>query len=235
MIQMGESSVVAFECHWYGCCIPAPAICREEIGCQFCDYPPAKIPRPRFSATVAIHFDPGVDRKLMFHVRFNRGRAAVAAGVAMWLASAGSGQAAPGLKVTGMTFVGSRGELSELVVRAEQALFYPDTNRADLVRVRASVTDAEKGESFKMTCDKAELNVETNDFKAIGNVEGVTGDGQRYSAPWVHYEHEASMLYTDAPVVVEDRHGVFRGDGFRYFINERRFELLGNVSVEQNQ
>lgn len=171
----------------------------------------------------------------MFNVQFKLGCAAVAAGVAVLLAPPGSAQAAPGLKVTGMTFVGSRGELSELVVRAEQALFYPETSRADLVQVRASVTDAEKGESFKMTCDRAELNVETNDFKAIGNVEGVTGDGQRYSAPWVSYHHEESMLYTDAPVVVEDRHGVFRGDGFRYFIDERRFELLGNVSVEQKQ
>jgi LPS export ABC transporter protein LptC len=171
----------------------------------------------------------------MRNARFNRGCAAVAAGVAVLLAATVGVQAAPGLKVTGMTFVGSRGELSELVVRAEQALFYPDTSRANLVKVRASVSDAEKGESFKMTCDEAELNVETNDFKAIGNVEGVTGEGQQYSAPWVSYEHLRSMLHTDAPVVVSDRHGQYRGDGFRYFIDERRFELLGNVSVEQNQ
>ena len=171
----------------------------------------------------------------MRSVRFSRGCAFVAAGVAVLFLNVGGAQAAPGLKVTGMTFVGSRGELSELVVRAEQALFFPDTSRADLVDVRASVSDAEKGESFKMTCDTAELNVETNDFKALGNVEGVTGDGQQYSAPWVSYEHERSMLYTDAPVVVRDEHGLFRGDGFRYFIDERRFELLGNVSVEQTQ
>ncbi len=171
----------------------------------------------------------------MLNVRFNRGCAVVAAGAAVWLSSAGGAQASPGLKVTGMTFVGSRGEFSELVVRAEQALFYPDTSRADLMTVRASVSDAKKGQSFKMTCDTAELNVETNDFKALGNVEGITGDGQQYSAPWVSYEHERSMLFTDAPVVVRDKHGLFRGDGFRYFIEERRFELLGNVSVEQNQ
>ncbi|MGE4608984.1 MAG: LPS export ABC transporter periplasmic protein LptC [Myxococcota bacterium] len=168
-------------------------------------------------------------------VRFNRGCAAVAARVAVLLATAGGVQAAPGLKVTGMTFVGSRGGLSELVVRAEQAHFFPDTSRANLVRVRASVSDGEKGDSFKMTCDEAELNIETNDFTAIGNVEGVTGEGQQYSAPWVSYEHLRSMLHTDAPVVVQDQHGRYRGDGFRYFIEERRFELLGNVSVEQNQ
>ena len=166
-------------------------------------------------------------------VRFIQSCTIVAAGVAIFLAAGDRAHAAPGLKVTGMTFVGSRGDLSELVVRAEQALFYPDTSQADLVTVQASVSDGIRGENFKMTCDTAELNVETNDFKALGNVEGVTGDGQSYSAPWVRYEHEKSMLYTDAPVEVRDKHGLFRGDGFRYYLDERRFELLGNVSVEQ--
>ncbi len=93
--------------------------------------------------------------------------------------------------------------------------------------------DAEKGESFRMQCDRAELDVETNDFTATGNVKGITGDGQRYSAPWVRYEHASSMLLTDAPVTVVDGGITFRGDGFRYHIEERRFELLGNVVMEQ--
>jgi hypothetical protein len=41
------------------------------------------------------------------------------------------------------------------------------------------------------------------------------------------------LLHTDAEVTVVDGAGRFRGDGFRYHIEERRFELLGNVSVEQ--
>ena len=57
-------------------------------------------------------------------------------------------------------------------------------------------------------------------------------NGRRYSAPWVRYDHEASMLLTDAPVTVVDASGTLRGDGFRYYIDERRFELLGNVIVD---
>jgi LPS export ABC transporter protein LptC len=132
-----------------------------------------------------------------------------------------------------MTFVGSRGSDSELVVRATSALFHPDSGVADLDEVRATVSDGEKGESFAMSCDTAELNVETNDFTATGNVEGVTGDGRRYSAPWVQYNHESSMLLTDAPVTVVDATSTLRGDGFRYYVDERRFELLGNVTVVQ--
>lgn len=132
-----------------------------------------------------------------------------------------------------MTFVGSRGDQSELVVRADTALFHSKSGLADLEVVRAQVSDAKKGESFQMQCDRAELDVETNDFTATGNVKGLTGDGQRYSAPWVRYEHASSMLQTDAPVTVVESGTTFRGDGFRYHVEERRFELLGNVVMEQ--
>lgn len=163
--------------------------------------------------------------------RFTRALAAAASGILLaGLSSAGE---SPGLRITGMTFVGSRGDESQLVVRAERAFFHPDSGLADLEVVRAQVSDAEKGESFQMQCDRAELNVETSDFTAIGNVKGLTGDGQRYSAPWVRYVHASSMLQSDAPVTLVDGGSTFRGDGFRYHIDERRFELLGNVVMEQ--
>ena len=149
------------------------------------------------------------------------------------VAGLSSAQESPALRVSGMTFVGSRGSQSELVVHADTAYFHPDSGLADLEVVRAQVSDAEKGESFQMQCDRAELDVETNDFTATGNVKGLTGDGQRYSAPWVRYEHASSMLRTDAPVTVVEGGSTFRGDGFRYHIEERRFELLGNVVMEQ--
>jgi len=164
-------------------------------------------------------------------VHFTRALAIAAGGILLGgLSSAGE---SPGLRVSGMTFVGSRGDQSELVVRSDTAFFHPDSGLADLEVVRAHVSDAEKGESFQMQCDRAELDVETNDFTATGNVKGLTGDGQRYSAPWVRYEHASSTLSTDAPVTVVDAGGTFRGDGFRYHIDERRFELLGNVVMEQ--
>jgi LPS export ABC transporter protein LptC len=139
------------------------------------------------------------------------------------------------LRATGMTFVGSRDDTSELVLHSRFATFYPDREIAQLEKVRAVVTDDVDGDSFEMTCDRAELNVETNDFRAEGLVRGTTADGQTYSAPWVEYEHEAGLLRTDAPVKMVDGTGTFRGDGFRYHVQERKFKLLGNVSVEQHR
>ncbi|MEE2677711.1 MAG: LPS export ABC transporter periplasmic protein LptC [Myxococcota bacterium] len=138
------------------------------------------------------------------------------------------------LRVTGMTFVGSRAGASEFVVRAERAVFLPENDVAQLEDVEVlSETASDEGRAFAVRCDRGELDVMTNDFLAEGNVRGQTGDGQFYEAPWVRYEHERALLYTDAPVVMQDDTGRFRGDGFRYFVKQGRFRLLGNVSLEQ--
>ena len=148
-------------------------------------------------------------------------------------ASVGLSAGAAELYVTGMTFVGSRGSVSELVLHSQTAVFHPDTDVAHLEVVRATVSDREKDESFEMTCDRARLNVETNDFEAEGNVRGVTADGQRYSAPSVSYNHDEGLLSSDERVVIVDETGSFEGDGFRYHVREKRFRLLGNVRVVQ--
>lgn len=143
------------------------------------------------------------------------------------------------LRVTGMTFVGSRGDTSEFVLRAERAFFKPETNLAELEDVRVVSSDSSGGKAtardFEISCERGELNVESNDFLAEGDVRGTTADGRHYQAPWVRYNHADQLLYTDAPVQMQDATGTFRGDGFRYYVKERRFKLLGNVSLVQSE
>ncbi len=179
---------------------------------------------------------PGLSR-----FRVSRRCGPVVAAIVLWLVSPAFADAvavsnesgSPELRATGMTFVGSRGASSELVLRAHVATFRPDRNVAHLVTVHAVFTDDEDGDSFEMTCAKADLNIETNDFRAEGDVQGATADGQKYKASWVEYEHEAGLLHTSAPVEMVDETGSYRGDGFRYHVRERKFQLLGHVSVEQ--
>lgn len=137
------------------------------------------------------------------------------------------------LRVTGMTFVGSRGSVNELVLHAQRAELRPETNLAVLQDVRVSAQDAASKRSFDVRCDRGELDVEKNDFFAEGDVHGTTGEGQRYQTAWVRYDHAKGLLYTDAPVAMEDDSGSFRGDGFRYDTRKRSFRLLGNVTVVQ--
>ena len=132
--------------------------------------------------------------------------------------------------VTGMTFAVSRQGRSDLVLEARRATLRPEANKAELFD--ATVTASEKrSRQFDVNCDRGELDLVSNDFLAEGNVHGSTAEGQRYAAPWVRYETASGLLYTDAPVVLQDGGGTLRGDGFRYHVNEHRFELLGNVSV----
>ena len=143
------------------------------------------------------------------------------------------GSLAADVVVEGMTFVASRGETNEFELRATHGLFVPGTRIAHLREMDVVGAADLAGQAFAMRCDHGELDVETNDFLAEGNVEGTIADGREYSAPWVRYDHAKALLYTDAPVVLNDSTGTFRGDGFRYFVRERRFRLLGNVSLVQ--
>jgi LPS export ABC transporter protein LptC len=139
------------------------------------------------------------------------------------------------LFVSDMTFVGGRGDDGQFVLRARRATFHPDTQRATLEDVRIVSTEHEPGTGpgFEVSCERGELDIATNDFLAEGDVEGTTGDGRSYRASWVRYQHAKALLYTDAPVEMQDKTGRFRGDGFRYLVKERRFRLLGNVSLIQ--
>ena len=157
--------------------------------------------------------------------------------IAFVVALSGSPSAAgeaTSLEVQGMIFVGSRAGAREVVLRSRTAHLEPDKQLAQLNDVNATVTeDDASGRSFTMNCARVELDIAKSDFLADGDVRGETAEGQRYSAPWVRYVHEQGLLYTDAPVEMNDSHGSFRGNGFRYHVHERRFELLGNVRVEQ--
>ncbi|MDH3687143.1 MAG: LPS export ABC transporter periplasmic protein LptC [Myxococcales bacterium] len=155
------------------------------------------------------------------------------AGFAVASANGAPGIDATALEVEGMTFVGSRAGIREVVLRSATASLRPKENIAELSDVRAELSEDGVGRNVSMTCARVELDIETNDFLAEGDVRGETADGQEYTTTWVRYQHEEGLLYTDAPVQMNDRRGSFRGDGFRYHVQERRFELLGNVRVEQ--
>jgi LPS export ABC transporter protein LptC len=156
----------------------------------------------------------------------------VHAALAIASGSAWAQEASP-LEVSGMTFVGTRIDGSELVLHAARATFSPREHLALLDRVEATARDPKRDRAFEIQCDKAELNLETNDFKAEGEVRGRTQAGERYAAPWVQYDRKRDLLFTDAKVQMENEAGRFSGDGFRYHVKERRFRLLGNVQVEQ--
>jgi len=140
----------------------------------------------------------------------------------------------PPLDVTGMTFISSRGDETEVVVHAEQARFHPEADVAELEVVRARVSTGDDGAGhIEIECDQGTLNLKSNSFWARGNVMGRTDDGREFSAPWVRYDHTDGLLFTDAPVLMSEAGTTLRGGGFRYYVNEERFRLMGGAEVVQ--
>ena len=172
-----------------------------------------------------------------------RRSARLAGAAALWLAGAALPAAAdeppavPGVAaevfVTGMVFVVSRATEGDLVLESREATLHPDSQRVDLVDAKVRATDPQKRRRFDVFADRGQLDLVTYDLLAEGDVHGSTADGQRYAAPWVRYRRGDALLYTDAPVLIEDESRRLHGDGFRYHLRERRFEVTGNVSVVQ--
>jgi LPS export ABC transporter protein LptC len=137
------------------------------------------------------------------------------------------------LHVSGMTFVASKDSSNEIVLRAERTRFYPERQVADLERVEVEVAPGDGRTGFEMRCDEGRLNLATHAFVAEGNVLGTIEGGREFEAVWVAYDEEAGVLYTDDPVLITDEGGRYRGGGFRYFVDERRFRLEGGATVVQ--
>jgi LPS export ABC transporter protein LptC len=137
------------------------------------------------------------------------------------------------LRLLGMTFVASEGSDNEIVLHAERARFYPDHDVADLERVEVEVAPGSGRVGFQMQCDRARLNLTSQDFVAEGNVVGTIQGGREFEALWVAYDEEDGILYTDEPVLITDEDGSYRGGGFRYFIHQQRFRLMGGASIVQ--
>ena len=138
------------------------------------------------------------------------------------------------LHVKGMTFVASEGSANEILLRAERAEFYPEREVADLEVVDVEVTPADGRLGFRMRCDEGQLNLSTRAFIAEGHVVGTIEGDRQFEAAWVAYDEVKGVLYTDDPVLIVDQDGRYRGGGFRYFVNEARFKLLGGATFVQD-
>ena len=137
------------------------------------------------------------------------------------------------LNVRGMTFVASEGGANEILLRAERADFYPEREVARLDVVDVEVTPGDERIGFRMRCDEGQLNLATQGFIAEGRVVGTIEGDRQFEADWVAYDEAEGVLYTDDPVLIVDEDGRYRGGGFRYFVNESRFRLLGGATVVQ--
>ncbi len=143
----------------------------------------------------------------------------------------------PPLTLNGMTFVSSEGAIHRVIVEAETAVLYPDTNMVELGGgVHAQLEGREGSKSLDLICERGEYDLNSNDFFAIGEVEGTLADGRTFRGPWMRYRAEEGLAFSDAPVEIVDGAQTLVGQkGLRYWVRDERLQLRGGASVREQQ
>jgi len=135
------------------------------------------------------------------------------------------------LDLTELTYVGSNGDKSDIVLAAESARVLPEREQVLLGAVDLAVAGPDTQAGLQLTCAHGELDLENGNFVGIGDVRGKTSDGRSFETERFQYDHEAGLVTTDAPVVIRGDTGTLRGRGFRYGVKDGRLQLLGGATV----
>lgn len=149
------------------------------------------------------------------------------------------GSKGPVFELRHMTYVASDGPVNEMILNADSAQVFLKESEARLEHVHAHFqapgsAGASGGRgSLDMECDRGTFSLATGDFLAEGHVRGVTGDGRRFETTRLAYHRSQAMVTTDQPVLIQDATGAYRGGGFRYFVRDNRFRLVGGAEVVQ--
>ncbi|UCE85885.1 MAG: LPS export ABC transporter periplasmic protein LptC [Deltaproteobacteria bacterium] len=139
------------------------------------------------------------------------------------------------LEMRGLAFVASRANTNEFILESDRVVYLPKTQMAELERVRVRFADQDGELSFQMVCDRGELNLETTDFYAEGNVRARTADGIEISTPHARYERATRRVSGTSPVRISRPNGTITGDGFEYDMDAHRLRVLGTSRMVHGQ
>jgi LPS export ABC transporter protein LptC len=139
------------------------------------------------------------------------------------------------LDLTQLTYVDSEGKRRGVVLKAEEARVMPRTEQVVLRAVALQLATADDRGRLELSCEHGQLDLQKGDFVGVGRVRGSTPDGRRFETERLHYDHEAGLVTTDAPVVIRDKSGTLRGGGFLYQVREGRLKLTGGATVVGDQ
>ncbi|MBS1106314.1 MAG: Lipopolysaccharide-assembly, LptC-related [Deltaproteobacteria bacterium] len=160
----------------------------------------------------------------------------VTATVTVLVAAAGLVRAAgPPMRLSKMTFVALAESVTEIRVEADSGVIDEAANKADLRTVHAEWAGADGKLSLELSCERGELDLETNDLVASGNVRGLLADGRRFAGPSLRYDRARGVAFTDAPVEIIEEGRILSGGGFQYHVRDRRLRLTAGARVEENR
>lgn len=142
--------------------------------------------------------------------------------------------AAPPMRLRQLAFVATREGTTEVRVEAAEGVIEEALSKATLETVHAEWSGADGKPSLEITCERGELDLESNDLLASGDVHGTLADGRRFVGPWLRYDRDRGVAFSEAPVQILEGNRVLRGGGFEYHVRDRRLRLTAGAKVEEN-
>jgi LPS export ABC transporter protein LptC len=82
-----------------------------------------------------------------------------------------------------------------------------------------------------MTGDKGQMLTDVKDVEIRGNVVIISDSGDRFSTDYLKYSDAEKKLYTDAPVVIENKRMKLKGVGLTIYMNTGELNLSSMVKA----
>ena len=174
-------------------------------------------------------------------LRLRRGVMGLGAGLLLLGLSVTSGRAEPlngppewgpeALTLSGITFTASGGSAAEFTIWAERAHVDPAAEELWLEQVGLTIHASSKREAVEIRCAEGHFQMKTDAFRLQGDVRGRIGTERIFHADWVAYDESEDVLYSGAPVEVQESGAIYRGGGFRYQVSSGVLELVSGVEV----
>jgi len=119
---------------------------------------------------------------------------------------------------------------SKWEVKADTAQYIKKQDLAIFEKVRAKLTTAD-GKTYVMTGDKGQMLTDKKDVEITGNVIIISDSGDRFSTDYLKYSDAQRKLYTDAPVVMENKRMKLKGVGLTIYMDTGELNLSSMVKA----
>ena len=119
---------------------------------------------------------------------------------------------------------------SKWEVKADTVQYIKKQNLAIFDKVRAKLTTAD-GKIYTMTGDKGQMLNDAKDVEIKGNVVIVSDSGDRFTTDYLKYSDAQKKIYTDAPVLMENKRMKLRGVGLTIYMNTGELNLSSGVKA----
>ena len=127
------------------------------------------------------------------------------------------------------TDVGQSGEKWE--IKADTAQYLKKENVALFEKIRVRMLTAD-GKSFTLKGDKGRFQTEKKDIEIVGNVEGTSDRGERFTTDKLSYNNAEGKIYTNSPVTMSSGQMKIMGTGLTVNMKSGELNLVSKVKAE---